>query len=212
MVELTRRERDGLLLAAAADHQRNVVAEAGIGHRLLGAVVRAGERRALALDHRHDDLERLVELVEPVGERAELVSELVVLELEPARSETQDGAALAHHVERGDRLGQQRGIAIGVAGDQGAQLDVLGGRRQATQGGVGLQHRLVGGAEPGQLVEVVHHEDGVEAGRISLPRLRDDGGVELGDACAVGEVGYLKSEFDGHPVHVTTTKRGDHPV
>ena len=64
--------------------------------------------------------------------------------------------------------------------------------------GVGLEHRLVRGAEPGQLVEVVHHEDRVEAGGLGFLRLGDDGGEELGDAGAVGEVGDLKSEFDGH--------------
>ena len=46
--------------------------------------------------------------------------------------------------------------------------------------GVGLEHRLIRRAEAGQLVEVVHHEDRVEAGRVGLLRLRDDGGEELG--------------------------------
>jgi hypothetical protein len=48
------------------------------------------------------------------------------------------------------------------------------------------------------LVEVVHHEHGVEAGCLRLLRLRDDGGEELLDARAVGEVRDLQTEFDGH--------------
>jgi hypothetical protein len=48
------------------------------------------------------------------------------------------------------------------------------------------------------LIEVVQHEDGVEAGRFGLLGLRDHGGEQLGDAGAVGEVGDLKSEFDYH--------------
>jgi hypothetical protein len=123
-----------------------------------------------------------------------------------------NGAALADDVQRGDDLGEQRRIAVGVAGHQRAQLDVLGCGRQPAEGGIRLQHRLVGGSEPGQLIEVVHHEDGVEAGRIGFLRLGDDCGEQLFDARAVREVGDLKSEFDGHVVHVTTTKRGEHPV
>ncbi len=64
--------------------------------------------------------------------------------------------------------------------------------------GVRLEHRLVRSSEAGQLIEVVHHEDGVEAGGLGLLGLRDDGGEELGDTGAVGEVGDLESEFDGH--------------
>ena len=101
-------------------------------------------------------------------------------------------------VQRGDGLGQQRRVAVGVAGDQRAQLHALGRRRQRAERGVGLQHRLVRGAEAGQLIEVVHHEDGVEAGGLGFLRLRDDGREEFGDAGAVGEVGDLESEFDGH--------------
>ena len=85
-------------------------------------VVLAGERRPLAREHRQDDLQRLAELVEAVGEGAEVVAERVVLELEPAGADAEDRAALADHVERGDRLGQQRRVAVGVAGDQGAEL------------------------------------------------------------------------------------------
>jgi hypothetical protein len=71
-----------------------VLAETRIGHRLLGAVVLAGERRSLALEHRQDDLQRLVQLVEAIGEGAELVAELIVLELEPAGADAEYRPAL----------------------------------------------------------------------------------------------------------------------
>ncbi len=87
----------------------------------------------------------------------------------------------------------------------------LGGGGQGAQRGVGLEHRLVGRAESGQLVEVVHHEDGVEACRLGLLRLRDDGGEELGDAGAVGEVRDLEAEFDGRRLR-TTLSGGGNPV
>ena len=78
------------------------------------------------------------------------------------------------------------------------ELDALGRGGQRAEGGVRLEHRLVGGAEARQLIEVVHHEDGVEAGGLGFLSLGDDGGEEFGDAGAVGEVGDLESEFDGH--------------
>ena len=121
-----------------------------------------------------------------------------MLELEPAGADAEDRAARAHHVERRDRLGQQRRVAVGVAGHQGSELHAFGRGGQRAEGGVRLEHRLVRGSETRQLIEVVHHEDGVEAGGLGLLGLRDDGGEELGDTGAVGEVGDLKSKFDGH--------------
>ena len=123
-----------------------------------------------------------------------------MLQLEPAGADAEDGAALADHVQRGDRLGEQRRVAVGVAGDQRAELNLLGRRGQGAQGGVGLEHRLVGRAETGQLVEVVHHEDGVVAGGLGFVCLRDDGGEEFLDPGAVGEVGDLKSESNRHAI------------
>jgi hypothetical protein len=70
--------------------------------------------------------------------------------------------------------------------------------RQAAECRVGLQHRLVGRTEPGQLVEVVHHEHRIEAGCLGLLRLRDHSGKKLADSGAVAEVGDLKSEFYRH--------------
>ena len=195
-------QTERLLLAAAADHQRNMFAEAGIGECLLGPVVLAVHRRALAGDHRQDDLQRLLELVETLGERAELETELVVLEFEPAGADTEDGPPLTDHVQRGDRLGQQGGVAVGVAGDQGAQLHVLRGGGQGAQRGIGLEHRLVGRAESGKLIEVVHHEDRVETCRLGLLCLGDDSGEEFGDAGAVREARDLETKLDRHPADI----------
>lgn len=105
---------------------------------------------------------------------------------------------------------KQRGIAVGVASHQRPQLDSLGRRRQCAQCGVGLEHRLVGGAERRQLVEVVHHENRVESGRFGFARLRYNRGEELFDASAVAEVGDLQSQPDGHAFTVTTgVRRGE---
>ena len=60
----------------------------------FGMVPVSGESRPLALDHRQDDLQRLVEPIEPVGEGAELEAELIVFELEPAGADAQNRPAL----------------------------------------------------------------------------------------------------------------------
>ncbi len=107
----------------------------------------------------------------------------VVLELEPAGPDAEDGAARADHVQGRDRLRQQCWIAVRVAGHQRAKLHVFAGSRpERTEGGVGLQQRLVGRADHRKLIEVVHHEDGVEAALVGFLRLADDGREEFVDA------------------------------
>jgi hypothetical protein len=51
--------------------------------------VLAVQRGPLAAQHRQDDLQRLLELLEPLGERAERDAVGVVLELEPARADAE---------------------------------------------------------------------------------------------------------------------------
>ena len=175
-----------------------MVAVARLRKRLDGPVVLAGEAHPLAFDHRQDDLQCLIEFGESFGERAELEAELIVLEFEPAGTDAQHGPPLTDHIQGGDDFRQQRRIAIGVAGDQGAEQYVLSRRRQRAECGIGLQHRLIGGAEHGQLVEVIHHEDRIESRGLRLPGLCDDGWEQLRDRGAVGEVGDLETEANRH--------------
>ncbi len=93
---------------------------------------------------------------------------------------------------------QQGRVAVGIARHQGSELHAFGRGGQRAESGVRLEHRLVRSSQTRKLIEVVHHEDGVEAGGLGLLGLRDDGGEELGDTGAVGEVGDLQSKFDGH--------------
>jgi hypothetical protein len=188
-----------LALPAATEQHRQVVPDARLVDRGLGAVPLAVERRALAAQHRDDDLQRLVEPLEPVGEGAELEAELLVLQLEPAGADAQHGPAAADHVEGGDGLGQHRRVAVGVAGDQRGQLDPGGGGGQRAERRVGLEHGLVGGSDAGQLVEVIHHERGVEAGALRFARLLDHGREELLDGAGVAEVRHLIAEANAHP-------------
>ena len=67
------------------------------------------------------------------------------------------------HVEGGDGLGQERGVAVGDAGDERAQARGLVRAASAPSSVYASNISCSGGPSIGQLEEVVHHEDGVEA-------------------------------------------------
>ena len=184
-----------LLLARAADHDRDLRQRGRRVDRVAHLVVLAVEAHLLVAQHRYDDLQRLLELLEPVGEGAELVAEGVVLEFEPARSDAERRPATRDVVERRDGLREQRRVTVGVAGHQRREPDLLGVLGQRGQHRVALEHRLVWGADPGKLVEVVHHEDPIEAGGLGCLGLRHDVLEDVGAVDAwVGEVRDLVAE------------------
>src|ERR1700744_328940 len=82
MVGVARGQPEGLLLTAAAKHDRDVVPVARLVDGVLGAIPLAGEAGSLAVEHRDDDLQSLFELFEPLGERVEVEAQLPVFELE----------------------------------------------------------------------------------------------------------------------------------
>lgn len=149
-----------------ANHERNVVAEARGGPHLLRAIVLAGEGRlVVAVRHRQDDLESLVQLVEPIGEGAELEAELLVLEFVLSGADAKDGVALTDSVERRNGLGQQGGIAVGVAGFRGLSLRLWSPPpdRPAPYTLPAWADPLIRSVRLRLLTEVVvHHEDGAE--------------------------------------------------
>ena len=73
-----------------------------------------------------DPRQRLAEGVQPAAGGTELVAVLVVVALEPARTDAEDQPAVADVVDGAGHVGEQVGVAVGVAGDQRADLDPLG--------------------------------------------------------------------------------------
>jgi hypothetical protein len=169
-----------------------------------------------AAEHRLDDRQRLLEPVETVGERAELEAELPVLELEPPGADAEHRPPTADDVERGDGLREQRRVAVRVSRDQRGELDPLGARREGAEQRVRLEHRLGRFADAGQLVEVVHDEDGVEAGLVRLAGLLCHGGEDpAGFATGVREVRDLVAKAYTHSptvASVTSVPRAPSPV
>ena len=81
-------------------------------------------------------------------------------------ADAEPGAAAGQHVERGHRLDQQRGLAEGDRADHGAQAYPLADGGEVAEGGVGLEHRPVGGGVRVGLDEVVGDPQGVHAGLV----------------------------------------------
>ena len=65
--------------------------------------------------------------------------------------------ALSRHVR------DERRVPVGHACDQGPQADPRRPRGDAGKNGIALEHGVGSRTEVGKLIEVVHHEDGVEA-------------------------------------------------
>ena len=191
-----------LALAAAADHHGDLRQRRRHIESVGDPIAVTVEAGCLAGEHAEDDLQRLLEALEPIGERPELIPERIMFQLIPSRTDAELGPTTRHHVEGRDRLREQRRVAVGVAGDERRQTDLRGVLGECREQGVALDHRVVGLTEHRQLIEVVHHEDGVETGVLGFLRLRDHGGEQLvcGDA-GVGEVRDLVTE-SSHPFRV----------
>jgi hypothetical protein len=109
-----------------------------------------------------DDLERLLEALDALAGGWEVEAQAAVLLLVPRRPQPEVEAALGHVVDGHHLGGQQRGVAVGHAGDQGAQADAAGDRGQGGEQRPRLQARPL--AVPVQGGEVVEHPGRFEAG------------------------------------------------
>jgi hypothetical protein len=101
-------------------------------------MVLAGHGRLLLGEHRAGDAQRVLEPLEALGDRRELVAERPVLVLEPGGADTEHRTPAGEHVERGRHLRHQRGVAIGHAAHHQAELDVRGAGRERRERGVAL--------------------------------------------------------------------------
>ena len=81
----------------------------------------AVERAVVARPHLVGDAQRLLEPLEALLQRRERHAEARVLLLEPGGADAEVGAAAGQHVERGHRLDEDAGVAVGDAGDHRAR-------------------------------------------------------------------------------------------
>ena len=141
-VAVLRDQAQGLAFAAAADEHRRPGDRLRRAERLGELVVLALERPVVVrVPHLRADLQRLLEALEPLGERRERDAEARGARARTRPRRCPARPAPGEHVERGDGLGEQAGVAVGDARDQQAEVDRgrVGG--QVAERRVALEHR-----------------------------------------------------------------------
>ena len=144
-VGVLRRGRDGPLLAAAADQDRQPRLDR---LRVVGRVVQreepAREVRAVVAQQRRDHRDALLEAVRQVVRVHQVDAVRRVLVDLPPGAEPGDRPAAAHVVERGELVRHDGGMPVGAAQDHRTEPAAGGERRQRGQQRHRLEHPLVG--------------------------------------------------------------------
>ena len=140
-------EAERLLLAAAADHDR----DARPGDR-LGDVEETGRvelpavelllRAAFALPHPVGDLERVLEHLEPLGRARPGEPEALRFGLVPGGADAEPGPAAGQDVERRRGLDPQPGVAVVDAADHQPEPGALAVGGHEAERRPALEHRL----------------------------------------------------------------------
>ena len=157
-------------LARAADEDRDALLQRPrIADGLLHGDRPALEARSARAPHERQQLERVLQAGEALGERREVPAVQPVLALEPGGAESAHGAPAGDDVERREDLGEVAEVAVRDAGDERAELHPLGHAGEVAERRVALEHVLPLAADLRDLQEVVHHPQAREAG---APRRR----------------------------------------
>jgi hypothetical protein len=115
------------LFSATADQDRGVRSLHGlrIAPRVADGVVAADQGGTLLRPQRLADAQRFLELRQTPPDRRKRITIRVVLDLVPAGSEAEDQPAAAELIDRRRHLGEQRWLAVRVAGNQRPEADSL---------------------------------------------------------------------------------------
>ena len=161
VVGVSRRQRQGSLLAAAADADRRVrlLRPLRLVAGVLELVVLAVESRRLLAQQACQHLARFLEAVEALLDRAELDSVGTGFLFVPACADTEFEPAVRDDVQGRSHIRQHGGMAVVDAGDEHADAEPLGGLRQGRQRGPALQARATGVGE--DRIEVVERPAGL---------------------------------------------------
>ena len=189
---------EGQPLAGAANDHRQVRADPRVVPRVIDVVMPAVEAGAALAEHAGDHGKPFGESLKSHPGRRVGVPEAEVLPLVPAGPEAEQRAAAADQVEGGDHLREQGRLTVPDPGDQGAEVDRPGPRRQCAQGRVGLKDGVTELAEPGHLDEVIHQEDGIEARPFRLLCLPGQHREDLRRIAAVAVLGDLQAKPHAH--------------
>ena len=130
-------------LAGPADADRRVrlLDRLRLAAGVVQLVVLPVEGRRSLVSRPDDDLERLVEAVEPLLQRGQVDAVGVALLLVPAGADPELEPAVRDDVERGGHVRQHRRVAVGVAGHEHADPQPLRGLGQRRRGDPALEAR-----------------------------------------------------------------------
>src|ERR671914_1291045 len=191
----------GPLLPRPAHHDRDPLLQRpriadGLAHRERPAL----EARRAGPPQERQQLERVLEPVEALGERREVPAIQLVLALEPGRAEPTQRPAAGEHVEGGQDLPEVGDVAVADPGHERAQPDALRHAGQVGERGVALEHVLPLPPDLGDLQEVVHHPQAPEAGLLRRAgNLRERLG-RRGRVAREAEAGHLQAELERHRI------------
>ena len=175
--------------------------------RTSEVVVATGIRGLLSPPHLQGDLQRLLQSLEPLGGRWVRDAEASVLLFVPRGADAEPGSAAGEDVESRHGLDEGAGMPVGHAGHHGAQLDPFRLTRGERQGGVALEHVQLRRADHRDLVEVVHHPEGVQSGCISVTGDPAEGGADRRRSVRPGEVGDLDTKAHGLSLRLSRAGR-----
>jgi hypothetical protein len=207
-VGVARDEAQRDLLARAADEDRDALLQRPrVADRFLDGDRAALEARRALAPHERQQLERVLEAGVALGARLKVPAVQRMLALEPRRAQAAHRAPTRQHVERRDDLREVRDVAVGDAGDERPEPDVLGDAREIAEGRIALEHVLPLAPDLRDLQEVVHDPQAREAGR--LGRLCDLGECRRGGPgmARKAEARDLQSEVEHHGILPLTGRR-----
>ena len=193
-----------LLFAAAADEDLRVWLADRLWRvqqprRLVVLALECGLRPVLPLPHLVADAERFLQHLEtdPQGRHRE--AQAVAFFFVPGGADAEVGASAAQNVQRRCGLGPQAGLAVVDAAHHQPQRRLLRMGRHVAQGSPAFEHRLLGLPDAADLVEVVHHPQRGEAGRVGClgdaSESRADGRI----AARPCERGNLQTDLHSEP-------------
>ena len=132
--------------------------------RALELVVLALEGPVVVAPHLLADAHGLVEPLEALARRGEQQTETARLLLVPGRADAEPAAPAGDDVERRRALREQPGIAVHDGRHEHVQANPLRHAGQESERRVGLEHLVLGRADPADLPEVIHHRQAGDAG------------------------------------------------
>ncbi len=134
------------------------------------------------------DAHGLVEPLEALARRREQQAEAARLLLVPGRADAEPAAPAGDDVERRRALREQPGIAVDDGSHEDVQPHPLRQAGEVSERRVGLEHLVLGRADPADLPEVIHHRQASDARLLgALPNLSQRR-AELRRAAVPGEI------------------------